>query len=737
MPKATAKQHGLREATSLCRVCIAGCGTRLTIDANDRIVDIRPDPDNPNSKGYGCSKGMQAADAHHGAERLLRPLKRNADGSFSEIPLKQALDEIAEKLRPYAKGDDPDAIAVFAGNAGGMAAAARPMQSGFLAALGSRSWFTATTIDQPNKLLSAERLGSWAAGLHGIDGSDVALLFGTNPVLSHSCGGFLYADPARRLKQAKARGLKLIVIDPRVSETARQADLHVQTLPGQDLAIAGGLIRLILDEGWHDADFVSRFAAPEGLAALRAAVEPLTEAAVEHRAGLRAGQLRQIAEMFARDGRRGAAYTATGPSFSPYGSAAQHLINALNVVCGRYRRAGDPVAADPTRPPTPVYEEVRAPSRNFERFGPSRIRGARMLGGERLTATLPEEILTPGKGQVRCLFLAASNPMASIPDSRRVGEALKSLDLLVALSPHMTASARYAHYILPPRMQYERADLQLSIPGIPVYSDSWGQYTPAIIDPPAGSEVCDDWYPFWAVAGRLGLAINYNSQGELPIDSPPTTEDLIALRMAGSRVPLEELKTFPSGHIFDFDTRVLPGRPEADGRFAVMPPDVAEELAQFLEVPVTADKRRSQGQDFGYLLMTRRQRNIHCTTGVELASTLDRHPYNPVFLHPDDLAEAGIAAGTSIRITSDRSAILAIAEADKTMRRGCIAMAFGWGGDAVDDDEWDGKANINLLIACDRDTDPVTALPRMTAIPVNIEAASRSPDRSERQMQSA
>lgn len=718
----------LREVRSFCRICTGGCGMLLTVDDADRIVHIRGDEDQPMTRGYACFKGLQAAEAHHGPARLLKPLKRMPDGTFVEIALEQALDEIAEKMRPYYESGNKDAIALFNGNGASLCSSAHGMHFSFVPSLGTRRHYTTVTIDQPGKMVSFERLGGWAAGLQGIDGADVALIFGANPVVSHALVGFLFADPARRLKDAKTKGLKLITVDPRLTDTGKQADVHLQPIPGQDPAIAGGMLRIVLDEGWQDADFLARFATPEGIAALRAAVEPLTEDYVERRAGLKPGQLRAAAKLFACDSKRGAAYTATGPSMSPFGSLSQHLIDCLNVVCGRYRRAGDPITVDVLKPAWPIHEEAISPPRSWQATPPGRIRGVGVLAGEALTATLADEILTPGEGQVRCLIVAGANPMNSMPDTLQLREALQALDLLVVIDPYMTPTAKYAHYILPPKMQYERADLPISLPGFTLLTDNWSQYAAPVIDPPAGSEVCDEWYPFWAIAWRLGFAIDYLGKGPLPMDRVPTTEELLAIRMSDARVSFDEVKRHESGHIWDFDDAVVqPERPGMSGRFDLMPGDVAEELEQFLAATVSAGDIRSNGKQFSHLLTCRRLRNVFCSNGTELPHTRKLLPYNPVYLHPDDIRALGAASGDAIRITSDHGSIHAIIRADDSLRPGVVSLPHGWGGEPVEPGEdWDGAANVNLLIAADRDFDTVTALPRMSAIPVNLERANVS-----------
>ncbi len=716
-----------RTERAFCRICLGHCGMVLTVDEADHIVDIRGDRDHPLTRGYACFKGLQAEEAHHGPARLLHPLRADGSGGFDEIASEQALDEIAARIARSIDRYGPDSVAVYFGNGSIFNSTAVSMQAAFLDAIGSKSRFTSYTIDQSAKTLSFERLGGWAGGNLQLEQCDVILLIGTNPLVSHGLLGFLASDPTKRLKQAKARGLKLIVIDPRRTETAGFADLAIQPLPGHDPAILAGLIRLILAEGWEDAAFCERYVGAGAMQALRAGVEPFDEARVEAQAGLPPGDLRAVAALFARDSRQGAAYTGTGPSMAPHSNLMQHLADCLNVVCGRYIRAGDRVmSVDMITPPMEFRAEVIAPSRKSWNAPPSRIRGVGSLAGEKTTGTLADEILSPGAEQVRCLISCGGNLASLMPDQKKMLKAFRALDLRVSIDPYLSNSARLADYVIPPRMQYERADLPVSAYGFAFFPESWVGYAPPILTPPQGSDVIEEWYFFWAIARRLGKTLNFCGT-LLDGDKPPTTDQLLAIRCEHPLAPLAEIKRHPSGKVFtQAQAIVQPRREDAVATFDVIPDDVRDELVEVAAGLGAAEVPRSR---FTHLLSTRRMRNFYNSIGMHWAGPRERNPYNPAYLNPADLAALGLATGDRATISSDHASIDAIVEGDAMVRPGVVSMAVAWGGLPGEDlDPASHGSSTNMLISTDRDADPLNAMPRMSAIPVNIvrSAAARA-----------
>ena len=442
------------ESIGVCRICPGSCTLILSHDSNGRITGARGDRNNPVTQGYACIKGLNLHEAHYSPERLLRPLKRAADGSFASIPLDQALDEIAARLARIIERDGPDAVAVFKGTLSYLNVAAAHMLPAFLDALGSKSLFSTMTIDQSAKWVTAERLGSWEAGKDPFDVADVLMFIGANPLMSLTAFNFPMQSPSKAMRAARARGMRIVVIDPRRSETARHADVHLQPVPGEDPTILAGLLRMILAEGWHDANFCGRWAA--GLDRLRSAVEPFTADYVARRAGVAAEDLYRAAAVFARpvDGRRprGSAAGATGPSMAPHSNLADHLIECLNVVCGRFARPGDRIMNPGVIGARRARRaQVVAPARSWEKGWRSRVGGAcggfGMLRGEKMSGCLPDEITTPGAGRIRALLVSGGNPVAAIPGQRNAIAAFRDLELLVTIDPFMTGTARLSHYV--------------------------------------------------------------------------------------------------------------------------------------------------------------------------------------------------------------------------------------------------------------------------------------------------
>lgn len=696
----------------------------LKVDDDDRIVSIRGDRDHAVTQGYACSKGLQSGEIHRREDRILRPLKRMPDGSFATIGREDVLDEIAEKLRALVDTFGPHSVAAFLGTTGYFNVCGSEMLVSWLDALGSRSFFSSHTIDSSAKAVTHGRLGGWGAGRQPWETADVWMFLGHNPLVSLSIqGGMPSGNPAKQMKEAKERGMKLIVVDPRRTETARHATLFLQPRPGEDAAVLAGMLRIIFAEGLADDDFCARYV--KDLQRLRNAVEPFTPDYVAGRSGVGADQLHEAARLFGGAGKRGCAGTATGVNMSPHSNLADHLVETLNVVCGRYRRAGETIAnaGGAHSPRVPRYAEVLPAMRPWEHGYRSRVRGFGKIpgvapGGEVPTGILADEILEPGDGQIRCLFVAGGNPAVAIPDQLKVAKALASLDLLVTVEPFMTATARLSHYILPPKLMYERPEIPwlFGTEGrIPI---AFTQYAPAIVNPPDGAELLDEWEIYWELAKRLGLEIEYRGVALDPA-ATLTTEDLLMMTVRDGQVPFDEIVKHPGGKQHDLAPLVVePARSDATGRFDVMPDDVWHELVDY----------RAGGEEAGFThrLAVRRMRQFMNSLDPAVPETARAGRYNPAFLHPDDIRELGLAEGEQIDIVSDYARIVGIVKADEHLLRGVVSMSHCFGGLPDDEDDPSLGANTGKLVDTSRHYQAINAMPTMSGLAVKILAAGRA-----------
>jgi anaerobic selenocysteine-containing dehydrogenase len=695
---------------SICRICAGACGVVVTTE-NGKVTDVRGDHDHALSRGYACIKGLSSGAAHHAEDRILTPLKKMPNGSFEAISLSRALDEIADRLKMQIEAYGPRSIATFKGTQGYMSHSLAPILPAWMAAIGSPNLFSTMTIDQSAKIVSMGRLGMWGAGRHHFQDSDVTMIVGGNPLVSISVQGITPFNITKQFKDARTRGHKLIVIDPRVSETAKFADIHLQVIPGQDAVLLAAIIREILANGWEDQAFCRDYVVQ--LEELRAAVEPATLALAEKQAGVPRALIAAAAKMFASDSKRGTATTGTGPSLSPHSNLSEHLVEVLNVICGRFNRAGEMVRNPGLLRPAPAIAEVIPPNRHWEHGPKSNVRGFGCIGGEMPSATLPEEILEADESnRIRALFVSGGNPAMAFPDQERTVESLKALELLVVVDPFMTATAKLADYIIAPTMMYERSDVMLGPDFESFIPERFQQYSPAILSTPEGSELIDDWRVFWELCKRLNVQINYYGHA-LDMINCPTSDELLGLCMENSPIGVEELKMYPRGHVFDLPPEIVrEGRISSNLRFQVMPQDVEIEMRE-----AVADAT-PQGD---FILVSRRIRETMNTLGINWPGCRKRRAFNPVWMHPHDAAGLGLEEGDSVTISSDHGALSAIIELDDSTRRGVVAMTHCW-GDLPDADPGYLKsgANTNLLTDLVTNCQTINAMPVMSSFPVKI-----------------
>jgi len=708
--------------TAICRFCHAFCGIKVTVE-NGRAVNVIGDRENPLYHGYTCIKGRQLPAQHYNPERVLHPQKR-LNGQHGSIASAQALDEIAERLTALVERHGPRSVATYTATYAFPYPAGGAMASAFMDAIGSPMRFTSGSIDQPGKPMAVAFHGRWHAGPQAFADSDTWMLVGANPVVS-KWGGIPQYNPGKRLHDALKRGMKLIVIDPRRTECAQKAHVHLQCKPGEDPTILAGLAHIIIQEKLHDTAFID--AETEGFEALRTAVAPFTPSYVAHRADVPEADLLEAARTFAAAS-RGMATAGTGPNMAPRGTLTEYLVLVLNSLCGRWLRAGEPMPNPFVLLPERRGRAEPEPKPQAWGFGERlRVRNLTDNASGLTAAALADEILLPGEGQVKALFSIGGNPMAAWPDQLKTWEAMKTLDLNVSLDIRMSATARMAHYVLPPKLGLEAPAISLPNEGIWFYGASTGfpepyaMYQPKIVDPPPGADLLEEWEVFYGLAQRMGLSLSFAGE---PLDMrlKPTTDELFELLCQGSRIPLDEVKRYPHGHIWsDPSITVLPRSENCDERLDVGNAIMLDELAEVRAEPVTSHGGYADNLRFSHRLVSRRLNEVYNSSGRDIPRLVRNHRYNPAYMNPADLEALGLHAGDVVEISSDHATIIGVVEEAEDVRPGVVSMAHAFG----DAPEYDRKvftigSNTGRLTSVDRDYDPRTGMPRMSAIPVNI-----------------
>lgn len=735
----TDKNKHTQIVPTLCRLCIAHCGVLASVEDDGgrrKVTKVTGDPNNPLFKGYSCPKGRALPEMHNHDGRLLHSLKQQDDGSFATISSGQASIEVAEKIKALVDQYGPRSVAIYVGTPNVGYPAAAGTGNAFLRAIGSRMFFTSNTIDQPGKQISLAAHGKWLGGEPDFDKADAWLLMGVNPIISKAAG-IHGQNPAQKLKEAVARGLKLIVIDPRVSDTARKAFIHLQSRPGEDHAVLAGMLHIIIEQQLYHAEFVNENT--EGFATLKKHVSGFTPEYVAERAGIAADDLIAAAKTFAtakiKHGNSG-----TGSSFSMYCNLKEYLLACLNTLCAAYTHAGEKV----TRPNAmlPAYTPKAQPLAPFKGWGfgeKLRVRNLTDTAAGMPTAALADEILLEGEGRVRALICIGGNPMAAWPDQRKTQQALEKLDLLLTFDVEMSSTARLADYVIACKHSLETPGMSQSGEAIKFFGtgigfpSAYGQYSPRIVDPPLGADVVEEWEFFYDMARHIGLELTYvaffgtakyveSPMAMMTLDknNKPSTEDIYDAICSQSRIPLEEVKSFPHGKVFEGDVMVAEKDPDCDAKLALANDFMMQQLAEVFAQDYQAQRNTPQ---YPFRYIPRRHNNFMNSAGRSIKKLTGDKPWNPLWMHPNDLQTLGINEGDYVELATAHDAIPAIVEADATLLPGVVAMAHAFGGLVEEDHRYrELGSNTGRLIRTEVDYDPITGMPHMGNIPVAIRA---------------
>jgi anaerobic selenocysteine-containing dehydrogenase len=663
-----------REQQSYCRICAAACGITVTVDG-ERVLRVRGDAEHPVSRGYTCSKGRGLAAWHHDPARLDRPRLRGREVAWDDV-----LDDLGAVLRDTIDGSGADAVAVYLATGMAYDAAGQIATGAFLGALGSSSFYSAVTVDNAPVLVAAELVTGNATMSPRWDpeSGGLFLLVGTNPVVSHGYGTAL-PDPVNYLRDHRRRGGRVWVLDPRRTESAMAADRHLATRPGSDVVLLAALVRALLERGADD-DELRDYCAPGDVDALRRVVAPFTVARAAAAAGVDAADLDALVDELRAHRGRLAVSCGTGVQMSPDGIVAEWLKWVLLIVTGSLDRPGgmrfSRGTLSPMRPPRPP----RPP-----RPGPASRPELPRVANQIPAVALADEIEA---GNVRVLIVTGGNPIIAFPEPERARDALRRLDALVVLDVRESELTELATHVLPATGQLERADISMHA-HISVRATM--QSTAAVVAPVA------DRRPAWWILGRIADRLGLDLLGR----DPDALTDETYLRGVLEHSPLDADAVFAAGSR-GFELPVEYGWVHEsmlpDGRWQLAPAVLVERLGAHREPTPGPGLVLSPGRDMAWSNSVR--------YGADDTTARLR-------VHPDDASAAGVADGDAATVISEHGAVEVTVVVDDRMRSGVVSLVHGRRGHSPGN-----------LTSARLDVDPLTTMPRASALPVRLEVVS-------------
>ena len=699
-----------------CVLCEAVCGIVLETDGG-RILSVRGDRQDPFSAGHVCPKAAALVDVVADPDRVRTPLRRVGD-RFEPVSWDAALGEAAERIADVQRRHGRSAVALYLGNPTVHSHSALLAVPHFSRLLGTRSRFSATSVDQlPQQLAAYEMFGhQLLLPVPDVDRTRFLLVVGANPGVSN---GSLMTAPgvAERLRQLRARGGRLVVVDPRRTETAALADDHLAIRPGGDAALLASLLHVILGEGLdRPAALVGR---ANGLDEVRAAVRPFSPERVAARVGVDAARIRDLARAFA-EADSAVCHARVGACTQPFGGVVAWLVNVLAAVTGNLDRPGGAMIATPAADLVALARRVGAQG-SFDRYR-SRVRGLPEFGGELPAAALAEEIDTPGPGQVRALDTFAGNPVLSSPNGARLERALAGLEFMVSIDIYRYETTRHANLILPTSFGPERDHHDLAFYALAVRNAA--RYVEAAVPPPPG--VRHDWQ----VLADLGLRVHHARGGRRRKAGPallmrifralgPRRALDLLLRLGPHRLSVKKLLARPHGiDLGPLRPGLLDRLDTPDGKVRLAP---ARHLADLARVEADLDAAPA------VLSLVGRRGLRSNNSWLHNSARLVKGPAGcTLLMHPDDAAARGLGDGAAVRVRSRTGEVVVPLRVTAEMRPGVVSLPHGWGhgrpGTALAVAAEHAGASVNDLTDEQR-VDPLSGTAAFSGVPVEVTAA--------------
>ncbi|KRA37459.1 MULTISPECIES: molybdopterin-dependent oxidoreductase [unclassified Nocardioides] len=657
----------MEQRIGVCNLCEATCGLLLTIE-NGKVTGARGNPDDPLSRGHICPKGVAIGDIHADPDRLQRPVRRigeGADARWEEISWDEAFDLVADKLAATIREHGDDALAIYLGNPNVHSLGSMTHGVALVQSFRTHNKFSATSVDQlPHQFLGHLLYGhQLLLPVPDIDRTSYFLVFGANPMASN---GSLMTVPdfPGRLRELKAREGRMVVFDPRRTETAKVATEHHFVRPGTDAWVLLALLNVLFTEG-----LTSPPSYVDGLDEVARLVADFTPAAAAEVSGVPAADIERVAREFAAaDG--AAAYGRIGVSTQEFGTLCQWAVQLINLVTGNLDRAGGVML---TNPAIDVVGRGLVGRGHHDRFR-SRVRQAPEFGGELPVSVLREEIDTPGDGQVRALLTIAGNPVLSTPDGAALDRSISGLDFFAAVDIYVNETTRHADVILPPTTLLERDHYDLVFHALAVRNTA--RFTPAVFDKTRDQR--HDWEIFREIYLRVARRLPRKAPlkrrltGEIRMRTSPTFLIAMLLR-SGRNTTITQLRKHPEGvDLGALRADQLPGRlATKDKRIDAAPAIVVGDLARLREHEVPSGDQ---------LLLIGRRHQRDCNSWMHNSERLTRgRNRHQLLMHPADLDARGLVDGALVTVKSRVGSVSVEVHATEDVMPGVVSLPHGFG----------------------------------------------------------
>ena len=703
-----------------CNLCEAICGLEIKLEGG-QIKSIRGDKRDPISKGHICPKAVALQDIYNDPDRLRAPIKKTEDG-WQPISWKQAFDEVTGGLKRIQREHGKNAVAIYLGNPTVHNLDALLFGPMFFRTLRTKNRYSATSVDQlPEQLVSLLMFGhSLLIPLPDLDRTDFHIIFGANPVVSN---GSLMTAPGvtKRLKAIRERGGKLVVLDPRRTETSSISDKHVFIKPGTDVFMLLAMLHVVFKENLQTLGTVAGFTT--GMDEIEELVQHYPPEYVASITGVDATDIEVLVKDFCQ-AESASCYGRIGVSTQQYGTLTQWLITVFNIVTGNLDVAGGTMFSKP------AFEVITASASGKKGFADnfSRVRKLPNFNGEFPVATLAEEITTKGDGQIRALVTSAGNPVLSTPNGKQLDGALGGLDFMVSIDIYLNETTRHANIILPPLTTLERSQYDVAFQALAIRNGA--KYSQPVFK--AGSEQRSDSQIFTELGWRM-------SGGNFFARAGGWLKKEFAQRFGSEWIINKKLKQGPYFKSHGLDLKKLKQNPHgidlgamqpclperlftSDKTIKLAPEEFMSDLKKLNESLLT-DDTASENTEFDLRLIGRRDprtNNSWLHNSYRMVKGKNRCL---ALIHPRDAESRQLRDGDMALVSSRVGAIRIPVACSEDMMPGVISIPHGWGhqvdGVKLGIAEQHAGVNTNILTD-DYFLDTLSGNAALNGVPVSL-----------------